>query len=148
VRRLSLAMPRLGSSLTNLVLRRSRSAHCPDPSVRGNRRPSERRIAIYRAAGLRLLQLGWDILRAVTDAERDLGAHEKQYRRGIAHSLGGHTCFDWLMPVMDEFRKRWPGVARRTVVMRANVTGINDCHLPSIAAAAWRSTPLEYSRLR
>jgi LysR family transcriptional regulator for metE and metH len=21
-----------------------------------------------------------------------------------------HTCFDWLMPVMDEFRKRWPEV--------------------------------------
>src|SRR5260221_14033462 len=107
-------MPRLGSSLTNLVLRRSRSAHCPDPSVRGNRRPSERRIAIYRAAGLRLLQLGWDILRAVTDAERDLGAHEKQYRRGIADSLGGQTFFCRLFAGMGEFFKLWPGGGRRT----------------------------------
>ena len=25
-------------------------------------------------------------------------------------ALECHTCFDWLMPVMDEFRKRWPDV--------------------------------------
>ncbi|MGH7944414.1 MAG: LysR substrate-binding domain-containing protein, partial [Opitutaceae bacterium] len=25
-------------------------------------------------------------------------------------ALECHTCFDWLMPVMDEFRKRWPEV--------------------------------------
>ena len=25
-------------------------------------------------------------------------------------ALECHTCFDWLMPVMDEFRRRWPEV--------------------------------------
>lgn len=27
-----------------------------------------------------------------------------------------HTCFDWLMPVMDEFRRRWPEVEIDLVV--------------------------------
>jgi LysR family transcriptional regulator for metE and metH len=61
-------------------------------------------------AGQRLLALAAQVLPAVGDACRDLG----RIRDGAAGSLRiaveCHTCFDWLMPAMDEYRPRWPEV--------------------------------------
>src|SRR4051812_33933277 len=64
----------------------------------------------YTPAGQRLLALAQQALAAVLDAERDLIRLKGDTRGELRIALECHTCFDWLMPVMDEFRKRWPEV--------------------------------------
>lgn len=64
----------------------------------------------HTPAGQRLLTLARQTLAAVVDAERDLVRLKGDARGELRIALECHTCFDWLMPVMDEFRKRWPEV--------------------------------------
>ncbi len=64
----------------------------------------------FTPAGQRLLQLARGTLAAVADAERDLARLRGDTRGDLRIALECHTCFDWLMPVMDEFRGRWPEV--------------------------------------
>jgi LysR family transcriptional regulator, regulator for metE and metH len=64
----------------------------------------------FTPAGQRLLRLARDSLAAVQDAERDLLRLKGDVGGELRIALECHTCFDWLMPVMDEFRKRWPEV--------------------------------------
>jgi LysR family transcriptional regulator for metE and metH len=49
-------------------------------------------------------------LAAISAAERDLLRLKGDTRGELRVVLECHTCFDWLMPVMDEFRRRWPEV--------------------------------------
>ncbi len=49
-------------------------------------------------------------LLAISDADRDITRLKEDTRGELRIALECHTCFDWLMPVMDEFRKRWPEV--------------------------------------
>src|SRR5688572_12236180 len=64
----------------------------------------------FTPAGERLLALARDVLARVDDAERDLLRLKEVPRGELKIALECHTCFDWLMPVMDEFRRRWPEV--------------------------------------
>lgn len=64
----------------------------------------------FTAAGQRLLDLARQTLALVADAERDLGRLKGDARGEMRIALECHTCFDWLMPVMDAFRRRWPEV--------------------------------------
>jgi len=64
----------------------------------------------YTPAGERLLQLARSTLAAVADAEREITRLKGDSRGELRLALECHTCFDWLMPVMDEFRARWPEV--------------------------------------
>ena len=64
----------------------------------------------FTPAGQRLLDLARGTLSAMEDAERDLTRLKGDARGELRIALECHTCFDWLMPVMDEFRKRWPEV--------------------------------------
>ncbi len=64
----------------------------------------------FTPAGQRLLQLARVTLEAVAGAERDLARLQGDTRGDLRIALECHTCFDWLMPVMDEFRGRWPEV--------------------------------------
>ncbi|MBX9906227.1 MAG: LysR family transcriptional regulator [Burkholderiales bacterium] len=64
----------------------------------------------FTPAGQRLLQLARDTLLAVADAERDLLRLKGDPGGDLRIALECHTCFDWLMPVMDAFRGRWPEV--------------------------------------
>ncbi len=62
----------------------------------------------FTAAGERLIKLANDILPKVVEAERDL-ARVKQGDAGeLRIAVECHTCFDWLMPAMDNFRRDWP----------------------------------------
>lgn len=61
-------------------------------------------------AGERLLALAKSVLPQVEDAQRDLLRLQSDTRGEMRIALECHTCFDWLMPVMDEFRRRWPEV--------------------------------------
>ncbi|MDO5604833.1 MAG: LysR family transcriptional regulator [Paracoccus sp. (in: a-proteobacteria)] len=62
------------------------------------------------AAGLRLLRLAGQVLPLIDTAEaelRGIGAG----RIGRLHiALECHACFDWLLPVLDQFRRAFPEV--------------------------------------
>nr|WP_297356697.1 LysR substrate-binding domain-containing protein [uncultured Caldimonas sp.] len=64
----------------------------------------------FTPAGERLLALAREVLPQVAAAERDLARAQSDTRGELRIALECHTCFDWLMPVMDEFRRRWPEV--------------------------------------
>jgi LysR family transcriptional regulator, regulator for metE and metH len=64
----------------------------------------------FTAAGERVLELGRGVLAAISAAERDIARLKSDTRGELRIVLECHTCFDWLMPVMDEFRQRWPEV--------------------------------------
>jgi LysR family transcriptional regulator, regulator for metE and metH len=64
----------------------------------------------FTPAGQRLLELARAILAAVQDAERDVARLKGDASGELRIALECHTCFDWLMPVMDDFRRRWPEV--------------------------------------
>lgn len=61
-------------------------------------------------AGERVLALARQTLALLGDAERDLQRMSGDTRGVLRIALECHTCFDWLMPVMDTFRRRWPEV--------------------------------------
>jgi LysR family transcriptional regulator, regulator for metE and metH len=64
----------------------------------------------FTPPGERMLALARTLLPQVDDAQRDLMRLRSDTRGELRIALECHTCFDWLMPVMDEFRRRWPEV--------------------------------------
>jgi LysR family transcriptional regulator for metE and metH len=64
----------------------------------------------FTATGSRLLELADLVLPSVEQAERDVARLSQGDQGQLRVALECHTCFDWLMPVMDEFRQRWPEV--------------------------------------
>jgi len=64
----------------------------------------------FTATGDRLLALARETMAAISAAERDIARLKSDTRGELRIVLECHTCFDWLMPVMDEFRRRWPEV--------------------------------------
>jgi len=65
---------------------------------------------VFTAAGERLLALAREMLALLGTAERDVVRLKSDTRGELRIALECHTCFDWLMPVMDEFRRRWSEV--------------------------------------
>jgi len=61
-------------------------------------------------AGQRLLALARSVTGQIQDAERDLARLAGKPSGTLRIVLECHTCFDWLMPVMDTFRRNWPEV--------------------------------------
>ncbi|NRR33152.1 LysR family transcriptional regulator [Oxalobacteraceae bacterium] len=64
----------------------------------------------FTATGARLLQLADLLLPEIEQAERDVTRLSQGDQGQLRVALECHTCFDWLMPVMDAFRQRWPDV--------------------------------------
>ncbi|HJU99045.1 MAG TPA: LysR family transcriptional regulator [Burkholderiaceae bacterium] len=64
----------------------------------------------FTATGARLLKLADLLLPEIEQAERDVARLSQGDQGQLRVALECHTCFDWLMPVMDEFRQRWPDV--------------------------------------
>lgn len=50
------------------------------------------------------------MLPEIDQAERDLARLSQGDKGPLRVALECHSCFDWLMPVMDAFRQRWPDV--------------------------------------
>lgn len=65
----------------------------------------------FTAAGKRLLALADQVLPAMDEAERDLARLGSGDLARLHIAIECHSCFEWLMPVMDRYRTRWPGVA-------------------------------------
>ncbi|MFP5390631.1 MAG: LysR family transcriptional regulator, partial [Gammaproteobacteria bacterium] len=64
----------------------------------------------FTAVGSRLLALADLVLPSIEQAERDITRLSQGDHGQLRVALECHTCFDWLMPVMDAFRQRWPEV--------------------------------------
>lgn len=64
----------------------------------------------FTPMGERLLQLAEVVLDATDQAERDLERMKSSQAGELRIVLECHTCFDWLTPVMDAFRRAWPEV--------------------------------------
>jgi len=60
--------------------------------------------------GQRLVALARAVANEIEVAERDLAKLSGRRAGRLRIALECHTCFDWLMPIMDEFRKHWPDV--------------------------------------
>ena len=57
-----------------------------------------------------IAELARDVLPRVQAAERKITQLQTTTRGMLRIALECHTCFDWLMPVMDSFRSAWPEV--------------------------------------
>lgn len=64
----------------------------------------------FTPAGERLLQLARDLMPQVAAAERDMAQIIEGKAGELRLAVECHTCFDWLMPAMGEFRPLWPQV--------------------------------------
>ncbi|OOF59645.1 LysR family transcriptional regulator [Rodentibacter myodis] len=62
----------------------------------------------FTAAGERLIRLANEVIPKIIDAERDLVRVKHGDAGQLRIAVECHTCFDWLMPAMDEFRLHWP----------------------------------------
>ncbi|MCO5784850.1 LysR family transcriptional regulator [Pseudomonas sp. G11-1] len=64
----------------------------------------------FTTAGLRLLRLGDNVLPQVRQAERDLQRLSGGQAGRLHMAIECHSCFQWLMPTIDQFRNAWPEV--------------------------------------
>lgn len=64
----------------------------------------------FTPAGQRLLDLANQLLPLIDKSERDLIRLKSNQSGELRIVLECHTCFDWLTPVMDAFRRAWPEV--------------------------------------
>ena len=74
------------------------------------------------AAGMRLLRTAEQVLPLIDAAEAEFRAVELG-RAGRLHvAMECHHCFDWLLPVLDQFRRAWPEVdldIRQSLALKA-----------------------------
>jgi LysR family transcriptional regulator, regulator for metE and metH len=61
-------------------------------------------------AGKHLVSLAGKVLEDIQETERSLATMSQQATGSLRIALECHTCFDWLMPLMDAFRQHWPEV--------------------------------------
>ncbi|SCX55191.1 LysR family transcriptional regulator [Nitrosospira sp. Nsp1] len=61
-------------------------------------------------AGRHLVSLAGKVLEDIQATERSLATMSQQATGSLRIALECHTCFDWLMPLMDAFRQHWPEV--------------------------------------
>ncbi len=64
----------------------------------------------FTSAGLRLLQLADSLLPQLRAAERDLARLAGGTAGRLHMAIECHSCFQWLMPTIDQFRDAWPEV--------------------------------------
>lgn len=83
----------------------------------------------FTDSGQRLLQLADRVLPAVDQTEQDILrlAAGKHGRLHIA--IECHSCFEWLMPTIDEYREDWPDVEIDLI------SGFNFDPLPALSRA-------------
>ena len=64
----------------------------------------------FTSAGLRLLRLADNLLPQVRQAERDLQRLVGGQAGRLHMAIECHSCFQWRMPTIDQFRNAWPDV--------------------------------------
>jgi len=61
-------------------------------------------------AGEKLALLAAEVLPRIDQTERDIAKLREGEAGQLRIAVECHTCFDWLMPAMDNFRGHWPEV--------------------------------------
>lgn len=64
----------------------------------------------FTSAGLRLLKLADELLPQLRHTERDLARLLGGTAGRLHMAIECHSCFQWLMPAIDQFRDAWPEV--------------------------------------
>lgn len=64
----------------------------------------------FTSAGLRLLRLAESVLPQMRQAERDIQRLAGGQAGRLHMAIECHSCFQWLMPTIDQFRNAWPDV--------------------------------------
>lgn len=64
----------------------------------------------FTSAGLRLLRLADEVLPLMRSAERDITRLQGGSAGRLHMAIECHSCFQWLMPTIDQFRDAWPEV--------------------------------------
>ncbi|AJE45993.1 LysR family transcriptional regulator [Celeribacter indicus] len=62
------------------------------------------------AAGMKLLALAEDVLPKIEALEAEFRGIEEGTQGRLHIAMECHACFDWLFPVLHQFRKAWPEV--------------------------------------
>ncbi|WP_123791234.1 LysR family transcriptional regulator [Pacificibacter maritimus] len=62
------------------------------------------------AAGMKLLRLAEDVLPRIEEIEAEFRGIEDGTKGRLHIAIECHACFDWLLPVLNQFRKAWPDV--------------------------------------
>ncbi|WP_210396880.1 LysR family transcriptional regulator [Motiliproteus sediminis] len=81
----------------------------------------------FTSAGQRLLQLADEALPMFRNAERDIARLAGGEAGRLNMSIECHSCFQWLMPTIDNFRENWPEVEMDLA------SGFNFSPLPVLA---------------
>jgi len=68
-----------------------------------------RSVTLTRA-GERMVAAARAVVEQIQAAERDVARLAQQPAGSMRIALECHTCFDWLLPIMQVFRKDWPEV--------------------------------------
>ena len=68
------------------------------------------RPARFTTAGKRLLKLADDVLPCVHSAEQDIARLAGGESGRIFMAIECHSCFEWLLPAINEYREHWPDV--------------------------------------
>jgi len=64
----------------------------------------------FTAAGRRILALADNILPMIKNTEREIVRLACGEAGRLNISIDCHSCFEWLMPTIDSFRKNWPEI--------------------------------------
>jgi LysR family transcriptional regulator, regulator for metE and metH len=64
----------------------------------------------FSEAGKRLLILAEDVIARVDDAEREIKKLVHGDAGRLFMAIECHSCFNWLMPMIDQYRGYWPSV--------------------------------------
>jgi LysR family transcriptional regulator, regulator for metE and metH len=62
------------------------------------------------AAGMRLLRLAEDVLPRIDALEEEFRALRSGKSGRLHIAIECHACFEWLFPVLEQFRRAWPDV--------------------------------------
>lgn len=81
----------------------------------------------FTAAGERLLVLADQVLPLVNNCEREISELYKGGTDRLHIAIECHSCFDWLMPTLNEFRSSFPKVELDLLA------GFNFAPLPALA---------------
>ena len=102
----------------------------------------------FTQGGQRLLTLAQHIVPHIQAAERDLCHLTENTQGELRIALECHTCFDWLMPVMDEFRQRWPEVEVDLVAgFHANPLNLLEEERANVVIGSCNNVPKIYTTL-
>ena len=80
----------------------------------------------FTSAGLKLLQLADQVLPQIRNTERELGKLAGGSAGRLYIAIECHSCYQWLMPSVDEFRSAWPEVELDLV------SGVSFAPLPAL----------------